>query len=49
MLMAYLGARLLRLAKYGLEYVAVEETEHFRIMREFWTAPAEFMKTMLEE
>src|SRR5580700_352339 len=49
MLMAYPGARLLRLSKYGLEPVAVEETEHFRIMREFWTAPAEFMKTMLEE
>src|SRR5580693_33608 len=49
MLMAYPGARLLRLSKYGLEPVAVEETEHFRIMREFWTAPAEFVKTMLEE
>src|ERR1700681_3375965 len=49
MLMAYPGARLLRLSKYGLEPVTVEETEHFRIMREFWTAPAEFMKTMLEE
>src|SRR6202166_1216419 len=34
MLMAYPDARLLRLSKYGLEPVAVEETEHFRIMRE---------------
>jgi predicted ATPase len=49
MLMAYPGAQLLRLSKYGLEPVRVEETEHFRIMREFWTAPGEFMKTMLEE
>jgi len=49
MLMAYPGAQLLRLSKYGLEPVTVEETEHFRIMREFWTAPAAFMKTMLEE
>src|ERR1700730_238597 len=49
MLMAYPNARLLRLSKYRLEPVTVEETEHFRIMREFWTAPAEFMKTMLEE
>ena len=49
MLMAYPGAQLLRLSKYGLEPVTVEETEHFRIMREFWTAPREFMKTMLEE
>jgi predicted ATPase len=49
MLMAYPGAQLLRLSKYGLEPVAVEETEHFRIMRQFWTAPAEFIKAMLEE
>jgi predicted ATPase len=49
MLMAYPGARLLRLSKYGLDPVTVEETEHFRIMREFWTAPAEFMKTMLDD
>src|SRR5580692_3689458 len=46
LLMAYPGARLLQLSKYGLDPVAVEETEHFRIMREVWTAPAEFMKTM---
>jgi predicted ATPase len=49
MLMAYPGAQLLRLSKYGLEPIAVEETEHFRIMREFWTDPVEFMKTMLED
>jgi predicted ATPase len=49
LLMAYPGARLLRLSKYGLEPVTVEETEHFRIMREFWTDPAEFIRTMLEE
>jgi predicted ATPase len=39
----------LRLSKYGLEPVAVEETEHFRIMREFWLDPEGFIKTMLEE
>jgi predicted ATPase len=49
MLMAYPGAGLLRLSKYGLEPVTVEETDHFRIMREFWAGPAEFMKTVLEE
>jgi predicted ATPase len=49
MLMAYPGARLLRLSKYGLDPVTVEETEHFRIMREFWSAPMEFVKAMLEE
>jgi len=40
---------LLRLSKYGLEPVVVEETEHFRILREFWAGPTEFIKTMLEE
>jgi predicted ATPase len=49
MLMACPGARLLRLSKYGLEPVAVEETEHFRIMREFWLDPEGFIKTTLEE
>src|SRR3954453_17025704 len=36
MLMAYPGARLLRLSKYGLEPVKVEDTDHYRLMREFW-------------
>lgn len=35
-LMALPGAQLLRLNKYGLEPVSLEETEHFRIMREFF-------------
>ena len=34
-LMAYPNARLLRLSKYGLEPVSVEQTDHFKIMREF--------------
>ena len=49
MLMAYPGAQSLRLSKYGLDPVTLEETEHFRIMREFWTAPGKFIKAMLEE
>src|SRR5260370_21326360 len=48
MLMACPGAQLLRLSKYGLEPVRVEETEHFRTMREFWLDPEGFIKTMLE-
>jgi predicted ATPase len=47
MLMAYPGARLLRLSKYGLDPVA--ETDHYRLMREFWSDPAGFVETMLEE
>ena len=49
MLMAYPGARLLRLSKYGLEPVKVEDTDHYRLMREFWADPATFIDTMLEE
>ena len=49
LLMAYPGARLLRLSKYGLEPVKVEDTDHYRLMREFWADPATFIDTMLEE
>ena len=49
MLMAYPGACLLRLSKYGLERVTVEDTDHYRLMREFWANPAAFIATMLEE
>jgi len=49
MLMAYPGARLLQLSKYGLAPVTVEQTDHYRLMREFWTDPKTFITTMLEE
>lgn len=48
-LMAYPGARLLGLTKYGLDPVTIEETQHFRIMREFCADPATFVETMMEE
>jgi predicted ATPase len=48
-LMAYPNARLLRLTKYGLEPVALEQTEHFRLIREFCADPASFVETMLAE
>jgi len=48
-LMAYPGARLLHLSKYGLDPIAVEDTEHYRLMREFWSDPKGFVETMLEE
>jgi predicted ATPase len=48
MLMAYPGARLLHLSKYGLAPVTVEETEHYRLMREFCADPATFLDSMLE-
>ncbi len=49
MLMAYPGARLLRLSKYGLEPVTVADTDHYRLMREFWADPTAFITMMLEE
>jgi predicted ATPase len=47
--MAYPQVRLLRLTKGGLEPVTVEETEHFRLMREFSADPKGFVEAMLEE
>jgi predicted ATPase len=49
MLMAYPNARLLQLSKYRLEPARVEDTEHYRLMREFWSDPAGFIETMLED
>src|SRR3977135_2792403 len=43
MLMAYPGARLLRLAKYGLEPVTVEDTDHYKVTREFCNDPRGFV------
>jgi predicted ATPase len=48
-LMAYPGARLLRLSKYGFEPVSVEQTDHYRVMREFCADPAGFVEAAIEE
>jgi predicted ATPase len=48
-LMAYPGARLLRLAKYGLEPVTVEQTDHYRVMREFCADPNGFVEAAIEQ
>ncbi|MCA1384609.1 MULTISPECIES: AAA family ATPase [unclassified Bradyrhizobium] len=49
MLMAYPNARLLRLGKYGLEPVTVEQTDHYRLMREFCVDPRGFVEATLGE
>jgi len=49
MLMAYPGARLLRLTKYGLEPVTVKETDHYKVMREFCEDPKGFVEAVVEE
>jgi predicted ATPase len=48
-LMAYPNARLLRLSKYGLEPVTVEQTDHYKVMREFCADPAGFVEAALDE
>ena len=49
LLMAYPNAQLLRLGKYGLELTTVEETDHYRLMREFCTDPRGFVEATLAE
>ena len=49
MLMAHPGATLLWLSKYGLEPVTLEDTVHFRLMREFCSDPKGFVQTMVED
>jgi predicted ATPase len=47
-LMAYPAARLLQLSKYGLEPIAVQDTDHYRMLREFCADPATFVDSLLE-
>jgi predicted ATPase len=49
MLMAYPGARLLRLTKYGLDETTLETTDHYRLMREFCADPRGFVQAALGE
>jgi predicted ATPase len=49
MLMAYPNACLLRLSKDGLEPVTVEQTDHYKVMREFCDDPAGFMQAAIAE
>lgn len=49
MLMAYPGARLLGLSKNGLEPIKLDETQHFRLLREFCLDPELFIQMMLDD
>jgi len=49
LLMAYPNARLLRLTKSGLEPVTVQETDHYKTMREFCANPAGFVQAAIAE
>ena len=47
LLMAYPGAKLLRIGKYGLEPVRLEDTDHFRMLRDFCADPGSFIELAL--
>ena len=49
LLMAYPGASLLRLTKSGLEPVRLEDTDHFRLLREFCADPTAFVEAMAQD
>jgi predicted ATPase len=49
LLMAYPNAQLLRLGKDGLEPTTVEQTDHYRVMREFCDDPRGFVEATLAE
>lgn len=48
-LMALPEAELLRMGKYGLETVRLDDTDHYRLWRDFCLAPAAFIETMLDD
>lgn len=49
MLMAYPGAALLRLTPGGLEPTTLEQTDHYRLMRDFTLDPHGFVESRLWE
>jgi predicted ATPase len=49
MLMAYPNATLVRLTKYGLEPIVLEQTDHYKTMREFFDDPRGFVETVMED
>jgi predicted ATPase len=48
-LMAHPGARLLRMGRYGLDPVELEDIDHFRIMRQFVQDPSGMVRAMIED
>jgi len=47
-LMAYPGAQLLKLTKYGLDATTLENTDHYRLWREFCLDPDDFVRAAIE-
>ena len=49
LLMALPEVELLRMSKYGLEPARLEDTDHYRLWREFCLDPAGFLDSMLDD
>lgn len=49
LLMAYPNATLLRLTRFGLDPVTLEQTDHFRLLREFCLDPSAFVESQLDD
>jgi predicted ATPase len=49
LLMGYPCAQLLLLSKYGLAPVSLEQTDHFKLTREFCIDPAAFVESVFDE
>ena len=47
-LMAYPNALIYRLGAHGIDRVAYEDTEHYRITRDFLSSPERFFKTLFQ-
>lgn len=48
-LLSYPGASIFLLAENGISAVSYEETEHFRLSRDFFAAPDRMLKVLLED
>jgi predicted ATPase len=49
LLMAYPGADLLRISRGGLQRIAIEDTDHYRLLRDFWSDPRRFVEAAIAQ
>ncbi len=47
-LMAYPGAALVGMSRYGIEPIALRDTDHFRLLREFCADPEGLVAATLD-
>lgn len=48
LLMAYPGAQIMHLSKYGPDPVSLRDIDHYRVLREFYADPETFMESLLD-